>query len=586
MLGFFGIGTAQPSGGPYGPLAQRYDVPKTGHVFYVAPDGAAAAAGQALETPTSLESAVARAVTGDTLILRGGVYRTGSLLLSQGVTLQPYEEERPILKGTELATDWKPAANSTWQTRWTKLFPATPADWWRKDRNIAQTPLHLFNNDMLFVNGQPYAAVGRVEDVKGQTYHIDYERAMITLGTDPTQQQVEITAHDFALIRTMRDAHGKPNDGRGLILRGLTFTQYAYRALEVEGVEPGRYLPPSAFGKEIVGSQLENVTITHCSHVAGYFRGDGLTIRNCLISDTGTEGLYVINSSDVVIERNIVTRTNHAEKLTGCYAAAVKIFNQSYRTVVRDNLIIDNPDSSGVWYDVGNVDGVFVNNWVENTNDGLFFEISKGVVCAGNVFVNVNKGIRILNSSGAKVYQNTFYNSVASFERNERSAVGDHFGWHPSAGPAVTERHNHEFANNLLVADASFSGPLLRFWQADTLKGQLVEPQVRALNANVYVRRAISKPEALISWSPTKEGTGSVDFRTLADFQQANPSFETQGVAHPDFWAPVFRSADLRRLELAPTFPSARVAIALPEAVRTALSWAADQPAHTGAIAP
>ena len=33
--------------------------------------------------------------------------------------------------------------------------------------------------------------------------------------------------------------------------------------------------------------------------------------------------------------------------------------------------MIDNPDSNGIWYDVGNVDGVFVNNWVENANDGF-----------------------------------------------------------------------------------------------------------------------------------------------------------------------------------------------------------------------
>src|SRR5690606_41186778 len=55
---------------------------------------------------------------------------------------------------------------------------------------------------------------------------------------------------------------------------------------------------------------------------------------------------------------------------------------------LRDNLVIDHPHSNGVWYDVGNVDGVFANNYVEGTQIGFFFEISKGVVVAGNVFVN------------------------------------------------------------------------------------------------------------------------------------------------------------------------------------------------------
>src|SRR5512147_2666030 len=98
---------AQPSGGPYGPIDQRYEVPKAAHVYFVAPDGKAEAAGT-LEAPTTLASAIEKVVTGDAIILRGGVYRTGGLVLNQGVTIQPYLEERPILKGTEVATKWEP----------------------------------------------------------------------------------------------------------------------------------------------------------------------------------------------------------------------------------------------------------------------------------------------------------------------------------------------------------------------------------------------------------------------------------------------------------------------------------------------
>ena len=59
-------------------------------------------------------------------------------------------------------------------------------------------------------------------------------------------------------------------------------------------------------------------------------------IRNSLISDTGTEGIYVIGSSDSLLERNLI-RHNNIERLTGIFPSAVKIFNQSYRVTVRDN---------------------------------------------------------------------------------------------------------------------------------------------------------------------------------------------------------------------------------------------------------
>src|ERR1017187_8595894 len=91
-------GCAQPSGGPYGPIDQRYEIPKAAHVYYVAPDGKADSQGDALDRPTTLEAAIDRVVTGDAIILRGGVYRTGGLILNQGITMQPYATERPVLK--------------------------------------------------------------------------------------------------------------------------------------------------------------------------------------------------------------------------------------------------------------------------------------------------------------------------------------------------------------------------------------------------------------------------------------------------------------------------------------------------------
>src|SRR3954468_8174384 len=87
------IACAQPSGGPYGPVDQRYEVPKAAHVYYVAPDGKADSTGMSLDQPTTLEAAIDHVVTEDAIILRGGVYRTGGLVLNQGVTVQPYAEE-------------------------------------------------------------------------------------------------------------------------------------------------------------------------------------------------------------------------------------------------------------------------------------------------------------------------------------------------------------------------------------------------------------------------------------------------------------------------------------------------------------
>ena len=77
ILGAFLLGSlpavrAQPSGGPYGPIRQTYDLPKAAHIYYVSPDGKADAPGTAPDRPTTLETAIPRVVTGDAIVLRGG----------------------------------------------------------------------------------------------------------------------------------------------------------------------------------------------------------------------------------------------------------------------------------------------------------------------------------------------------------------------------------------------------------------------------------------------------------------------------------------------------------------------------------
>ena len=570
---------AQPSGGPYGPLPQTYEVPAdAAHVYYVAPDGTADAPGT-LAAPTTLDAAIAKVVTGDAIILRGGTYRTGSLFLNQGITLQPYRDEAPVLKGTRIADQWEALNGGVWRAKWTTLFPQKPADWWRRNREGMRTPLHKFNNDMVFVDGKPLASKFWEGELDENSYAIDYEGGYVFLKFNPAGRTVEITAHDGAITRTTRDVHGKKSDRLGYTMRGLTFTQYAYRALEIEGHEPEKLSDPATFGLDVVGTTIEHVTITHCSRVAGYFRGNRFTLRHCLISDTSTEGVYLISSADGLLEKNIFAR-NNVEQITGYYPSAVKIFNQSWRVVCRDNLVIDNPHSNGIWYDVGNADGVFVNNWVENCLDGFFWEISQRVTVAGNVFVNCEKGVHILNSSDALVYHNTFVNAPAEFRRNTRSAVGDHFGWHPSTGPDVHERHGHIFSGNLVLADAAFTRPLLNADQVPELKAKLTAPAFTTVDHNLYARPA---GPTLIAWSPAAGESNQYQFATPADLTAQLPAFETHSALLPLAPGAVLQSPALRRLAPARPLP---VQAPLPAAIADLLGWPKQPPYTPGAYQP
>ena len=580
---------SQPSGGPYGPVDHRYEIPRAAHVYFVAPDGNPDATGTSLEQPTTLEAAIDRVVTGDAIVMRGGTYRTGGLVLNQGIAIQPYLRERPIVKGTKVAAKWEALHDNVWRTKWSPLFPAAPRTWWARDREGMRTPLHRFNNDMVFIDGEMLKSAGWEGELNPHLFYVDYANGYVYIGADPTNHVVEITAFDSALVRTSAPAHGKTSDRKGPIIRGITFTQYAYRALEIEGKrhftineettdEPEGLSDPATFGKEVIGTVLENVTISYCSRVAGYFRGDGLIIRNSLISDTGTEGIYVIGSSDVLLENNIIRRNNNRQ-ITGYYASAVKIFNQTRRVTCRNNLVLDQPNSNGIWYDVGNRDGVVVDNWVEGAVDGIFMEISHDMTIAGNVLVRCNKGVRILNSAGARIYNNTFVDTPAAIERNGRVATGDRFGWHTTTGPALDQREGHVFVNNLLVAGAAYRGPLLEFDEPAALCAKLSRPQVKETGGNVYAR-AGAEAAPLIQWSPAANEGCLAKYASLDEFRRAVPGFEGGSQELDRTPASVFKGPDLERYELLEPIGGGE---AVPDDVRRLLGWSEAEARTVGA---
>jgi len=78
-----------------------------------------------------------------------------------------------------------------------------------------RTPLHRFNNDMVFVDGRFLQSAGWEGGLDANTYFVDYEGGFVYIAVDPKDHVIEITAHDSAFVRTTRPVHGKQTDRRG-----------------------------------------------------------------------------------------------------------------------------------------------------------------------------------------------------------------------------------------------------------------------------------------------------------------------------------------------------------------------------------
>jgi hypothetical protein len=234
---------------------------------------------------------------------------------------------------------------------------------------------------------------------------------------------------------------------------------------------------------------------------------------------------------------------------------------------------------------VGNRDGVVVNNYIEGAENGFMFEISKGATVAGNVFVRCSTGTKVLNSADVRVYNNTFIDTQASFERDQRSASGDLFGWHPKTGPDVDQREGHIFVNNLLVASASYREPLLRFEQPKALCGKLTNPEVKELDGNVYVRSLMPGDTAapLIQWAPAASDSCKSSYSSLDEFRKAVPSFEVNGRQLERTPGSVLKGPDFGHYELRQSLPDLPRKGSTPTDVRKLAGWSDTMPLAPGA---
>ncbi len=569
----------------YGTIAKTFELPNVeGKTYFVSPTGNVGSDGLSVENPTTLEEAFARVVTGDAIILRGGLYRTGNLTFNQGITIQPYGNEEPILNGTLVAENWTEAGENLWVTDWSYLFPAGPENWWDRRRNEASTPLHRFNNDAVFIDGQFLQSAGSIDAVDAETFFVDYNTNKIYIGTNPTGRFIEITAFRKAIFRTLRAVHGKEPDSIGPVIRGLTITQYPDTMVHIGRAE----LAVEQHGRDVVGTILENCTFSNCFRIAVYAFSDKFVMRNCNVFNTNTEGVYIVASNDILLERNIF-ENNNIEKWTGFYPSSVKIFNQSHRAVVRENLVINHPHSNGVWWDVGNKDGVFVNNHVENVNhNGYFFEISDGCIVAGNVFVNCSQSIFVLNASNVEMYNNTFVNSRVNISRDARGDNADVFGWHVTLGPGVDQRDGHIFINNLLYMSSEHDSPLIQIGQPPFMCERLNKPQLKVMDNNIYVRGngESTHNAALIRWSPYQGEDCRKQIFALTELNELHPEFESKSRFFEKYDGPLFKDIENKDFTLMRGFPGLEVATNTPQHIATAMGLEKVKRPFPGAIAP
>jgi parallel beta-helix repeat protein len=236
--------------------------------------------------------------------------------------------------------------------------------------------------------------------------------------------------------------------------------------------------------------------------------------------------------------------------------------------------------------DFGNINRPYSKKHLWPCDAGFFFEISKGAICAGNIFVNCDHGIWVLNSSNVYITRNTLINSTVCIGRTDRVAEGDVFGWHADTGPRVDERDGHIFINNLHTANETFRRPLLNIWQPADLCKRLSKPIVKQLDYNIYVNSSDIPLDPLIMWSPVKNDDCQLLFKSIKDLQKLHSKFSGHSQYYAEYFGPLFKSRELGNYQLLKSFPGSTKAARLPDTILEILGKSKKDIQYAGAYPP
>ena len=287
--------------GPFGPLVKNYPIP--GNAIFAAPDGDATSDGRSSDQPTSIENAFKTAESGDAIVLRGGEYRTGNLTFNKKITVQPYEDEQPVLKGTRIAEEWV-SRGDYWVTRWDSMYYNDPPRWYQPGGRDG--PACNYNNDLVIFDGRMFRPVQDSSLLEDGRFFCNYASNEILISEDPTGKTVEITYYPYGIRRI----HDEEADADGPTILGLDLLGYARSCISIEGEDPHRILEPGEMPNSSVNTHIENCRLLFSGN-------DGLRIYSPNsyvgyndISMIANVAVGTRASHNSVFEHNIVSNSN------------------------------------------------------------------------------------------------------------------------------------------------------------------------------------------------------------------------------------------------------------------------------------
>lgn len=405
--------------------------------YYVANNGSDGNTGTSINAPMrTIHRAMSKVSPGDTILVRGGVYRE-SIYADRGgiagnpVTVSAYQDEVPVIKGSEVVTGWTLHSGNIWKkTGW--------------KHNSQQVFVDQQDNAGLQQIGKPSSYYGSFEYptpvgsglssmTAGSFY---YDPLATTLyvwlpdGSDPNNHVIEASTKRRLFFMAAGHIH----------LKRLAFRHTSSSAFIKQGaaVELGNY------------SIMENCDVQYTDFAGvtmGYLK-TGAQVLSSNISNNGNSGINAPGSYNFRIAGNTINGNNTRKFNSLWHAGGIKATTKAYGVVEYNE--VGNNNGSGIWFDYANGGNAIVvsNNYVHGNGPkeaGIFMEVSKNATISNNILANnERRGIYISASNNMRVYNNTI-NGTKGYAGVEVNGM-------PRSGASLT---NNSLFNNIISNGSS-----------------------------------------------------------------------------------------------------------------------------------
>ncbi|GAA4265668.1 right-handed parallel beta-helix repeat-containing protein [Frondihabitans peucedani] len=493
----------QPDRGSVAVGGTSYKVPSDAVV--VSPSGSDSAAGSLASPLRTVGAAIARASSGDTIVLRAGSYNESvTIPRNKTLTVQSYPGEAVWFDGSKQVTDWS-RAGSDWAASWS-YFPSSVMD------GIADNPFFVdsakplaSHPDQVFVDGRQLTQVGSASAVTPGTFYADSSNGRVVLGTDPSGHSVRISNQPQA-IKVM-----SPNT----VLQGFGVKDYATS-----------YLDKGAVRLSSTGDVARNLVIQDNAMIGINVENDAADLDHLTVTGSGLLGIGANSSYGLQVRNSVVTGNNSQAFNAQPVAGGVKVTRS--RGVTVSNIDASDNTGTGIWFDESVYDGSIVNSTSSgNSVDGILAELSDHIIVAGNELNDNKIGVIVYNTANVEIYNNAIGNNrqfgvkLAQDQRRQaNTGITGHDRRRPLPDPTLTW-----IVKNVTIANNAFgSGGLYQIYGLDGVTNIPMDAMQVTITGNLFNQHLTSAQSTLVGW-------GGGDNHTVTRYNDVSTLGQAKGSA-------------------------------------------------------